>query len=315
MVSASSWYTAPDFTTSALQNSKVKFTWDETDQARYRLTRRRIQNENEIHESDFDALIASSSEDDNEAEINDDDNKSKHEKNRHDLRALFEAVHDKGKGQGKFISVFDNDSRPQRRDNEMDIDGDNDGSSDVDMEITFTPALFSTEKNASESFRESVNDDNSNHEHAESSSEKDNETPFEKYLRKRREKRRMKKQAQKQLIEDKIKGNKFEKRKKKQEADKLLKQKNRHDDNDTPSKAIDDKPNSGTDEELVDHNKQHFNMKDIVKATKNLIKKKKKGADARNLLAKDPFEIDLNDERFQNVFDNHHFAIDPTSNL
>lgn len=54
---------------------------------------------------------------------------------------------------------------------------------------------------------------------------------------------------------------------------------------------------------------QHFNMKDIVKAEK----KKGKKSRGKEEVVQDNFEADLSDPRFKEVFEDHDFAIDPTS--
>ena len=55
---------------------------------------------------------------------------------------------------------------------------------------------------------------------------------------------------------------------------------------------------------------QHFNMKEIVKAEK---KKGKKSRGQKEEIPQDNFEADLSDPRFKEVFEDHDFAIDPTS--
>lgn len=55
---------------------------------------------------------------------------------------------------------------------------------------------------------------------------------------------------------------------------------------------------------------QHFNMKEIVKAEK---KKGKKSRGQKEEVPQDTFEADLSDPRFKEVFEDHDFAIDPTS--
>ena len=55
---------------------------------------------------------------------------------------------------------------------------------------------------------------------------------------------------------------------------------------------------------------QHFNMKEIVKAEK---KKDKKSRGQKEEIPQDNFEADLSDPRFKEVFEDHDFAIDPTS--
>ena len=57
---------------------------------------------------------------------------------------------------------------------------------------------------------------------------------------------------------------------------------------------------------------EHFDAKQIMKSEKN--KKKKRGK--KNLKEghdlQETFEVNLQDDRFKDVFESHHFAIDPT---
>ncbi|SCW02290.1 LAFE_0F03180g1_1 [Lachancea fermentati] len=104
-------YTPSQFSTDALQHSKVKLTWDETPADRVQMSKRAF-SQKEIDDMDFKAYLASDT-DESEEEPNDD------MKNK--LKALVsESVQIGNK------SIFDQTEDPE---------------SDVDMEITFTPGL------------------------------------------------------------------------------------------------------------------------------------------------------------------------------
>lgn len=161
-----------------------------------------------------------------------------------------------------------------------DSDGDED---DVDMEITFNPGLS---------------------EHAPEAPKLEgkpgDETTIEAYRRKEKERRkkRAEKWAEHAAHEEPEKSEKSKAKSKARAKDKkVLAQ-------DAGAKAelellmMDD-----TDQ------KEHFNMKDIVKAEKKQRKKKKAHQDP----VQDTFTPDLGDERFAEVFENHEFAIDPTN--
>ncbi|KAJ3099309.1 Ubiquitin fusion degradation protein 4 [Phlyctochytrium planicorne] len=100
-------YIPADFTTNALQHSKVKLTWDEDDPERVRVTRRKF-NKDEIKDMDFKSYLASSSESESEAE---------EERSRKYKQLLL------GGGDEEEFA------EPEK------------GEDDVDMEITFTPGL------------------------------------------------------------------------------------------------------------------------------------------------------------------------------
>lgn len=68
------------------------------------------------------------------------------------------------------------------------------------------------------------------------------------------------------------------------------------------------------DEKDDDAKLDHFNMKDILKQEKLKNKKnKRKLKSVDSEMTQDNFEADLNDPRFNEIFENHEFAIDPTS--
>ncbi|CCE80134.1 Piso0_003233 [Millerozyma farinosa CBS 7064] len=162
---------------------------------------------------------------------------------------------------------------------------------DVDMEITFNPAL-----------EEGAGQDQGGED-----AEKKEETTIEAYRRreKERRKRRMEKFKQQQEQEKQADGDESKSSKNKKSG---------------KDKTSDEKEKAELellmmDEENEDTNgAAHFNMKEIVKSEKQKNKKKgkKKSADQAAETPAD-FNPDLNDPRFNEVFENHEFAIDPTS--
>lgn len=162
---------------------------------------------------------------------------------------------------------------------------------DVDMEITFNPALEEgTEK-----------------EQGGENADKNQETTIEAYRRreKERRKRRMEKFKQQQEQEKQAAGDEFKSSRKKKSG---------------KDYTLDEKEKAKLELLMMDEESQdtngaaHFNMKEIVKSEKQKNKKKgkKKQVDQSAETAAD-FNPDLNDPRFSEVFENHEFAIDPTS--
>lgn len=284
----------------ALRHSKVKLTWDDDDPERNHLTRRTL-TKTEIEENDFRAYIASSeSESESETEF-----KSSSKRNK--LRALLLGGGDdalpEGWGQGR------------------ERDG-GDGAGDMEMEITFTPGL-SQAKN------------------------EDDETTLEAYRRKMKEKKKKRKEERlEERVETQVKGkgkesavtgdnffandsgeesaseadgesgdNKMSRGSKKN-GKKGLK----------PSPEPASSRHISTAEELSliaapdnpDVDPNHFDMKAVMKAEKakgGKKRKMKKGGPAEQAEneTQDNFAIDLKDNRFKALHENHTFAIDPSN--
>ncbi|KAJ3215180.1 pre-rRNA-processing protein esf1 [Dinochytrium kinnereticum] len=104
-------YIPADFTTNALQHSRVKLTWDEDDPERVRVTRRKFTKE-DLKDMDFKSYLASSSDESDE----EDEERVQQYKN-----LLLNGGEDEGY------------ERPKKKKKDRD--------DDVDMEITFTPGL------------------------------------------------------------------------------------------------------------------------------------------------------------------------------
>ena len=256
-----------------MRHSKVKLHWDEDDSERSKVTRRTLTRQ-EIEEGDYHAFIASSGSEDDETQ------KQKEKGQRDKLRAL----------------LLGGDNGDMTEDWEGDPFRDKEGKAeDGDIEITFMPGL-STSK---------LDDDN--------------ETTLEAYKRKQKEKR-------------------LERKKKMKEEKKDEKQVKGHDDFfdvdgewlGVPDADIEEKhPQqkshpSPSQEELAllvssnDPSKdpKHFDMKAILKAEKLKGKKAKKekgkkGPDEDEL--QEDFQLNVTDDRFKALHEDHSFAIDPSN--
>ncbi|KAI0274829.1 hypothetical protein BC834DRAFT_849735 [Gloeopeniophorella convolvens] len=270
-------YQGLDFTTDALRHSKVKLTWDQDDPERDRITRRALSLK-EIEDNDFRAYVASSSESSSE----DEQESTKKNMDREKLRALLLGGGGNDLPEGWAGTKYD------------DVDKDDD---DVDMEVTFRPAL---------------------------SGEQDpDETTLGKYQRKMRDKRKKRMQELKEKAEDKRSADDFFARSEDDgssdgdlvQARRKAGKGGRPSENKIPS----------TEKELSllvaadkhDSEPKHFDMAAIIKAEKNNRKKRKRskknarGDDDNEL--QDDFAIDVKDERFKAVHEEHAFAIDPSN--
>lgn len=293
----------------ALRHSKVKLTWDEDDPERNQLTRRALTRK-EIEENDFRAYLASSGE------------SSEDEPN-----APAGAGTGKGKGKGAaererlraLLLGGGGDALPEGWGAGAGADG-SDG--DVDMEITFTPGL-STRRGAEE------------------------ETTIERYARKMREKKKKRKEERKETEKGKDTAGKkgglddeffgedsdesaAEEDEKAAEAARPAKGKKGK----KPARAASpaspaaaEKAKSTAEElalvAIADNpaaEPQHFDMKAVLKAEKARGKKRrgKKGTHAQEEEQEEPelqkdFAIDVADERFKAVHEDHTFAIDPSN--
>jgi hypothetical protein len=205
--------------------------------------------------------------------------------------------------------------------------GDGGGDDDVDMEITFTPGLSAAAKEGEE-------------------------TTLERYQRKMREKRKKRKEQVKEQGEEKEKeasGKKGDRKKEKKvddeffeadseaerpagEGERSHKDKGKDKGKSKSKKArhadASDEENpaarkEATEEELAllvasndpDAEPKHFSLKSVIKAEKG--KKHRKGRKEKNKEddgeAQEDFVVNVKDERFKVLFEDHHFAIDPTN--
>lgn len=165
----------------------------------------------------------------------------------------------------------------------VDTEEASDDEGDVDMEITFNPGL--DENAAPEPEKE--------------------ETTIEAYKRKEKERRARRMENFKAQKNDEAADPENEKKGKRDKGKNKKKSK----------PTADDERARAELELLVSDNEnetEHFNMRDIIKAEKKKGKKSKKSVkDAGEV--QDNFQVDLSDPRFSEVFENHEYAIDPTS--
>ncbi|THV07726.1 hypothetical protein K435DRAFT_959788 [Dendrothele bispora CBS 962.96] len=264
----------------ALRHSKVKLTWDEDDPERAQVTRR-IFSQKEIKEEDYKAYLASSSSE-SEAEDENAGKKDRKAASRNKLRALLLG------GDNELPEGWDKG-------------GDDD--SDVDMEVTFAPALSAKKGD-------------------------EDETTLEKYQRKRKEKRKSRKDQAKKTKESEVseqegsdeEGGKdgfFDVASDEEEEREPRKSSSKSKDKKGSTKSA-----SSTDElallvssDQAGNEPQHFNLKAVMKAERKKGKgkdKKRKARDDENELQED-FEIDVADDRFKALHEDHQFAIDPTN--
>ncbi|KAI9445025.1 hypothetical protein H4582DRAFT_876767 [Lactarius indigo] len=266
-------YQPLDFTTDALRHSKVKLTWDQDDPERDRVTRRTLSLK-DIDGDDFRAYIASSSDEEYEGEAK----ATKKSIDRDKLRALLleGSNHDLPEGWAG--------SKPSDLGDE----------GDVDMEVTFRPAL--------------------------TSGKDEDETTLGRYQRKMREKRKKRRKDLQERNEGEPSTDDFFARGDGEEDS---------DSNPRPaggSAKGEQRSKSrsfSTKEELsllvapdrLDSGPKHFDMAAIIKAEKGARKKhkgRKKKNDNDENEVQDDFIVDVKDERFTALHEDHAFAIDPS---
>ena len=259
----------------------MKLTWDGDDPQRSQVTRRALTRK-EIEESDFKAYIANTS---SESESDAEDKPLPSKKtSREKLRALLLGGNDEAIPEGW---------------------GDDEAVDDVDMEITFTPGL----------------------------SEKQNkvdETTLERYQRKMKEKKKRKKEegSGKKVEGKQLEDDFFEQASDEGALDEDVDRDRHFNDRPTKGKMANDQNDSSvrpevTAEELAllvasdnpNTEPKHFNLKSVIKAEKQ--KKRKKGRKAKGDVdvneTQEDFILDVKDERFKALHEDHQFAIDPSN--
>jgi hypothetical protein len=251
-------------------------TWDQDDPERERVTRRALSLK-EIEENDFRAYIASSTDSSSEDETN----STKKTVSRDKLRALL-------LGGGNDLPEGWAGSKTGNID-----EGDGD---DVDMEVTFRPAL--------------------------SGEQDEDETTIKKYQRKMREKRKKRTQELKGTGRSNAPADDFFARSEGEEDSDELSRVGRKD---TGGGQRNETRKPSTKEELSllvasdqpGSEPKHFDMAAIIKAEKNKgrkrkVQRKKTRVDDENDL-QDDFSIDVKDDRFKALHEDHAFAIDPSN--
>ncbi|PGH01505.1 hypothetical protein GX51_05192 [Blastomyces parvus] len=317
-----SGYKPSEFVTDALQHSKVKLTWDADDTSRKEAQARAFKgSRKEIDENDLKAYLGSDSSDDEDDEDGGVEvvdatagdgsivtaapvKLSKKEAAREKMRALLGFNKDKSSTESRSKGPVG------------------------DMEITFSAGL-STGASGGNVF--------------ENEPEKE-ETTAEKYIRKERERKAMRKARMKAarngepLPEDSETANKAPEVSKDEKEDlgfddpfftapeqdaaaataKRREERRKKREEREADEAATAAKRAELELLMVDDKTshvKHFDMKDIEKAEKRARKtgkKKGKKGDAPEL-PPDDFKVDVKDERFQRLWENHEFAIDPSN--
>lgn len=270
-----------------MRHSKVKLTWDQDDPERHHITKRAL-TKTEIEEGNFKAYLASS-----ESESDAEYNLKSHAKSvsRDKLRAL--------------LLGGDDDELPEGWGK-----GSGEDTTDVDMEITFTPGISGTKDDKEE-------------------------TTLEKYERKMKEKRKKRKDGRKETIDEKekeknngTKDNFFDSGSEEDSAADLP-NKTEATNKGKTDKTIHAGPKASprqepTAEELTllaasdnpSDKHRHFNLKSVLEAEKKSRRKGKGGkrnGSTEHAEIQEDFIIDVKDNRFKALHEDHTFAIDPTN--
>ncbi|XP_008055314.1 ESF1 homolog [Carlito syrichta] len=280
------------FTSAAMGTSTVEITWDETDHERITILNRKFKKE-ELLDMDFQAYLASSSEDEEEIEeelqgddrvnVEEDGKTKKSQKDDEEqiakYRQLLQVIQEKEK-KGK--------------------------ENDMEMEIKWIPGL---KESAEEMVKNKLEG-------------KDKLTPWEQFLEKKKEKKRLKKK-QKVLAEDasedelpsdvdlndpyfaeEVKKMGIRKKSVKSAKDSISAEEETELERQKAEMAL-----LMMDEE--EDSKKHFNYNKIVEH-QNLSKKKKKQLMKKKELLEDDFEVNVSDARFQAMYTSHLFNLDPS---
>lgn len=279
------------FTSAAMGTSTVEITWDETDHERITTLNRKFKKD-ELLDMDFQAYLASSSEDEEEIEeapegedgVNTEDGKTKKSQKDDEeqiakYRQLLQVIQEKEK-KGK--------------------------ENDMEMEIKWVPGL---KESAEEMVKNKLEG-------------KDKLTPWEQFLEKKKEKKRMKKK-QKALAEEasddelppdvdlndpyfaeEVKKIGIKKKSMKSAKDSVSSEEETELEKQKAEMAL-----LVMDEE--EDSKKHFNYDKIVEH-QNLSKKKKKRLMKKKELLEDDFEVNVSDARFQAMYTSHLFNLDPS---
>ncbi|XP_019371791.1 PREDICTED: ESF1 homolog [Gavialis gangeticus] len=274
------------FTSAAMGTSKVDVTWDETDHERVTSLSRTFKKD-ELLDMDFQAYLASSSEEEQEghdvAHQTEDDKLKRSQKDDEEQIARYREL---------LQSIQEKEKKWEEN--------------DMEMEIKWVPGLKET---AEEMVKKKLEG-------------KDKLTPWEQFLEKKREKRKVKKKRKADAeklsgeelpsdvdlndpyfaeelgvkgLKKKVKKSKTEKTNTEEEAE-IKKQKA-----EMALLMMDDE----------NDDRKHFNYDKIVEQ-QNLTKKKKKLLMKKEELIEDDFEVNVADARFQAMYTSHLFNLDPS---
>ncbi|XP_067845565.1 ESF1 homolog [Heptranchias perlo] len=301
-------YNPKYFTSTALSTSKAELTWDETDHERVTTLTRRFKKD-EIQEMDFKAYLASSSEEDAEADTEEEKEPQQDEdvKNVAESKMTVKTTKDDEQQISKYRELL------------RTIQGKEEKNKDMEMEVTWVPGLKET--------TEAI---------VKKKLERHIPTPWEQYLEKRKDKKQQKRKKKNKtedqelnnaegLSDDEIPSDvdlndsffteelgqsalqqKKINKKIKKLTDKQL----------TPEEEADlEKEKAKMSLLMMDdeeEDRRHFNYDKIVEQQNLSKKKKKKLIKKQGLLEEDHFQVDVTDPRFQAIYTSHLFNLDPS---
>nr|XP_010977428.1 ESF1 homolog [Camelus dromedarius] len=282
------------FTSAAMGTSTVEITWDETDHDRITTLNRKFKKE-ELLDMDFQAYLASSSEDEEEIEeeLQGDDEISVEEdgKTKRSQKDDEEQI-------AKYRQLLQVIQEKEKKGKE----------NDMEMEIKWVPGL---KESAEEMVKNKLEG-------------KDKLTPWEQFLEKKKEKKRLKKKQKalaEEASEDEVPSDVdlndpyfAEEAKKIGIKEKKKTMKSAKDGTSPEDEAEIERQKAEMallvmDEE--EESKKHFNYNKIVEH-QNLSKKKKKQLMKKKELLEDDFEVNVKDARFQAMYTSHLFNLDPS---
>ncbi|XP_045301294.1 ESF1 homolog [Leopardus geoffroyi] len=287
-------YTPKYFTSAAMGTSTVEITWDETDHERITTLNRKFKKE-ELLDMDFQAYLASSSEDEEEIEeeLQGDDKVNMEEDGK-----TKKSQKDDEEQIAKYKQLLQVIQEKEKKGKE----------NDMEMEIKWVPGL---KESAEEMVRNKLEG-------------KDKLTPWEQFLEKKKEKKRLKKKQKalaEEVSEDELPsdvdlndpyfaeeitkiGIKEKKKSVKSTKDGISPVEEAEIERQKAEMAL-----LMMDEE--EESKKHFNYNKIVEH-QNLSKKKKKLLMKKKELLEDDFEVNVKDARFQAMYTSHLFNLDPS---
>ncbi|KAM7008909.1 ESF1 homolog [Tautogolabrus adspersus] len=319
-------YTPKVFTSSATTTSKVQLTWDETDHDRVTAMNRKF-NKEELLDMDFNAYLASSSDEEDEAgeeggfefgeqENEDDEDDATEAKQTEEPVLKVEPQKEEEKKKKKKKSGEEQILKYQEllrgiQDKEKKLQDDK----DMEMEITWVPGLRETTEQLVKKKMEG----------------KDKLTPWEGFLEKKKDRKKQKKSQRKQgesddeLSEDELPPDVdlsdpfFAEELAASDVKKQQKKKRRGEEEERTAEEEEELEKQKAEMALLMEDEgdeakhKHFNYDKIVEQ-QNLSQKKKKKLlkKGEEPLQEDHFQVDVKDPRFQAMFTSHLFNLDPS---